>query len=91
MLYCELCRREKGWPESTSKSRGYCEVCNRPAVCHNVPSSALPKPPPPTLRELAVAALMQLKPEERIDVLTDFCTECGEPHSPHCRRDLDLA
>lgn len=41
--------------------------------------------------EQAVGALMKLKPEQRIDVLREFCEECGEPHSPKCRRDLDLA
>lgn len=42
-------------------------------------------------KDAAIGALMLLSAEDRLDVLTDFCLECGEPHRPHCRRDLDLA
>lgn len=47
MFFCGPCREVNGWPESLSRSHGTCEVCDRPAVCFDVPSSRLPDPPLP--------------------------------------------
>jgi hypothetical protein len=44
MFYCEPCRLKKGWPSSFGQSRGKCEVCGEPAICHDRPSSSLPAP-----------------------------------------------
>jgi hypothetical protein len=52
MFFCEECRVERGWPESFSQSQGPCELCKKHAVCHNVPSRALPDPKPVSVREL---------------------------------------
>jgi len=41
MFYCDECRVAKGWPDGIVKSQGNCEICNRPAICNNVPSSHL--------------------------------------------------
>lgn len=39
----------------------------------------------------AVAGLLTMSPEQRKAVISQFCPECYDVHSPHCRRDLDLA
>lgn len=44
MFFCESCREQRDWPESIMKSRGNCELCGEPAVCHDVPSRFLPIP-----------------------------------------------
>lgn len=47
MFYCDECRRKYKWPESIiMKSRGLCEMCHRPALCNDVPSSRLPDTKP---------------------------------------------
>jgi len=46
MFYCDECRKKKGWPEGLRGSRGRCEVCGDGAVCHDVPSHAIPLPKP---------------------------------------------
>ena len=52
MFFCEECRIERGWPDSISRSRGPCEVCQKHAVCHNVPSHALSSSKPVRMKEL---------------------------------------
>lgn len=44
MYYCPECAKQKGWPESMSRSKGPCEVCQRVAVCYDTPSRYLPLP-----------------------------------------------
>lgn len=44
MFYCNPCAEEKGWPKSFVISNGKCEVCEKYAMCNDVPSSQLPKP-----------------------------------------------
>lgn len=44
MFFCEDCRADRDWPGSSFKSHGRCECCNKTAVCHDVPSTALPIP-----------------------------------------------
>lgn len=44
MFFCEPCRKKWRWPESMSRSRGRCEMCEKPAVCYDVPSRFLPDP-----------------------------------------------
>ena len=43
MFYCEKCRKKHGWPKGLSGSHGRCEMCEKTATCHDVPSSALPE------------------------------------------------
>jgi hypothetical protein len=45
MFYCEACQKEKNWPEGISRSLGKCEMCDKRAVCYDVPSRFLPAPP----------------------------------------------
>jgi hypothetical protein len=52
MFYCDDCATKNGWPETYSKSKGLCEVCRKPAICNDRPSSSLPLPKQ-TLREEA--------------------------------------
>lgn len=44
MFYCDPCRVEKSWPSNVmgALSNGRCQVCGKPALCHDVPPSALP-------------------------------------------------
>jgi len=42
MFYCDECAKKRGWPESFMKSKGPCEICDRVAVCNDIPSGALP-------------------------------------------------
>lgn len=49
MFFCEPCRKKEDWPESLLLSKGRCEICKKTAICHDVKSSDLPKPPPPPL------------------------------------------
>lgn len=45
MFYCDPCGDDRGWPTDTlMRSRGRCEMCQRPADCNDVPSSRLPSP-----------------------------------------------
>lgn len=57
MFYCEPCRVKNSWPESLGgpfgMSRGPCEICKQVAVCHDVPSKALPMPKRPEQPENA--------------------------------------
>lgn len=58
MFFCEPCRVEREWPEGFIQSRGPCELCGVVSVCYDIPSRALPPPPPlfPT-EEIACAAI----------------------------------
>jgi len=47
MFYCEKCRVENKYPEAIIKSYGRCEICEKTADCHDVPSRHLPSPPTP--------------------------------------------
>jgi hypothetical protein len=60
LFYCDSCQKKNGWPEGYSHSRGACEVCGEQAMCHDVPSSALPRPP--GWRASAAAALLTTAP-----------------------------
>ncbi len=43
MFYCDKCADKKGWPKDTlMKSSGSCEICNKRAVCNDLPSKYLP-------------------------------------------------
>ena len=43
MFYCDECRKKNNWPDSVLfKSYGPCEMCGKPAICNDVPSSKLP-------------------------------------------------
>lgn len=43
MFYCNECGQKAGWPIGTiMQSRGACEICDKPALCNDVPSSHLP-------------------------------------------------
>lgn len=44
MFYCNDCAKEKGYPETLTKSEGLCELCGKHAICNDMPSSYLPKP-----------------------------------------------
>jgi len=44
VFYCDECRKAKDWPESIGKSVGKCEMCEKKAVCNDVPSRLLPLP-----------------------------------------------
>ena len=44
MFYCDNCATEKGWPNSSFKSRGQCEMCRQAGPCNDVPSDQLPAP-----------------------------------------------
>jgi hypothetical protein len=44
MFFCEPCRDKNEWPASIMKSTGTCEMCGEHAICHDIPSSALPRP-----------------------------------------------
>lgn len=46
MFYCDPCGTERGWPVDVffGASYGSCEICRKPRVCNDVPSSHLPPP-----------------------------------------------
>lgn len=44
MFYCEDCAKKNEWPQGFGRSRGRCEVCEKPRDCYDVPSYALPPP-----------------------------------------------
>jgi hypothetical protein len=44
MFYCNPCAEECGWPQTMAKSSGRCEVCEKGAVCNDLPSRLLPMP-----------------------------------------------
>lgn len=44
MFYCTPCAKPRGWPETVSKSSGKCEICNKVAICNDLPSKLLPMP-----------------------------------------------
>lgn len=46
MFYCDSCREKNNWPKSIVKSVGKCEMCDKGAVCHDIPCRLLPKPEP---------------------------------------------
>lgn len=46
MFYCDTCAERLNWPKTMFKSRGRCEMCEKPAVCNDTPSRLLPEPPP---------------------------------------------
>jgi hypothetical protein len=52
MFYCEKCGKKNQWPTDffIPQSHGPCEMCGRPALCFDVPSSRLPDPPSATGR-----------------------------------------
>ena len=41
MFFCEECRIKNEWVGSIWKSRGKCELCDKVADCHDVPSRYL--------------------------------------------------
>ena len=41
MFICNECLKDFRNPESFMKSLGACEMCNKRAVCNDIPSSAL--------------------------------------------------
>lgn len=41
MFFCKPCGEQRQWPESGSKSYGRCEVCEKEAVCNDVPAGVL--------------------------------------------------
>lgn len=49
MYFCEECRLENGWQESMSRSAGRCEMCEKGAICYDVPSKYLKRPEPKPL------------------------------------------
>ena len=42
MFFCDPCATKRKWPTSISKSSGRCEMCNKSAICNDVPSKYLP-------------------------------------------------
>lgn len=44
MFYCNGCQQEKDWPKSIGQSIGKCEICEKQALCYDVPSGQLPVP-----------------------------------------------
>lgn len=42
MFYCDPCAARFGWPTTTSRSHGQCEVCDEMTFCSNRPSHTLP-------------------------------------------------
>lgn len=44
MFYCDDCRKKHDWPEGIGKSVGRCEMCEKKAVCNDVPCKYLPEP-----------------------------------------------
>lgn len=44
MFYCDDCAKKNEWPESLSKSRGLCEICEQLTLCNNRSISQLPIP-----------------------------------------------
>lgn len=44
MFFREPCREERRWPGIIPTSYGRCEVCEKAAPCHDIPSSYLPAP-----------------------------------------------
>ena len=44
MFFCKKCAAEKGWPTSSVRSQGPCELCRVVSNCNDVPSYMLPKP-----------------------------------------------
>jgi len=67
MFYCEDCRREKDWPASFMTSKGKCEICDKVAICNDVPSSDLPKR---VVNQPDLSELKELNDEET-------CPACG--------------
>lgn len=51
MFFCDLCARLNAWPASLATSYGNCEICGKPRVCNDVPSSLLPIPLPTPEKE----------------------------------------
>lgn len=43
MYYCDECRKENNWPEGFIKSHGPCEVCDKFALCSDIPAKDLSK------------------------------------------------
>lgn len=48
MFYCRACGEARKWPTygGIGRSLGMCEICQKRAICWDVPSSRLPLPPP---------------------------------------------
>lgn len=41
MFYCDNCAEKNGWPETFTKSRGVCEMCEEYHICNDRPSHLL--------------------------------------------------
>lgn len=42
MLYCPKCAEENDWPYGILRCHGRCEICQKVAECHEMPSWMLP-------------------------------------------------
>lgn len=41
MFYCKECEKKEDWPSGFFKSYGRCEVCEKSALCSDIPSKTL--------------------------------------------------